>query len=469
VVGLGRAGSAAARALAVREEPAAVRAWDEAFDPIQLERARELRAFGVEVDLGGDGLGALAGIRSIVKSPGVPPEIPVLAEAARRGLVIIDELDLGWRLVPSPFVAVTGTNGKSTVAGLLVSVLERHRLEPVLAGNTEFGPPLSELALGPPPRSIVGEVSSYQAEYSPALVADGAVFTNLAPEHLNRHGSMAAYAAAKRGLFVRGGDAVPIAAVNVDDELGRRLADEVEERGGRAIRYGRGGDAEYRIVDSRWGLRRSEVEIECPSGPISLSTVLPGAHNALNAASALALADGLGLPREPTLDALADASPVPGRFEVVDVDRPFDVVVDFAYSPDSVDAVLTAARAIIEQRGGRLVAVVAIVGRAGPLTGREVGRVARERCDHLILSGTSYRGEPRMVTLAALNAGARTADGAEVEIVIDRREAIARAMAAAGPGDLVAILGRGATSREATDLRGGFSRLDDRDAVRELA
>ncbi len=469
VVGLGRAGSAAARALATLGAPAEVRAWDGSSDPIQLERARALREIGVDVHLGGDGLDALAGVGSIVKSPGVPPEIPVLAEAARRGLEIVDELDLGWRLVPSPTVAVTGTNGKSTVAGMLVSVLERHGLEPVLAGNTEFGPPLSELALGPPPSSVVAEVSSYQAEYSPELVVDGAVFTNLAPEHLNRHGTIEAYAAAKRTLFVRGGGSVPLAALNADDQLGRRLAVEIEARGGRAVRYGLGGDSEYRIVRSRRDLRGSDVEIESPSGPVSLSIGLPGAHNAMNAVSVLALADGLGLPRGETLAALAATSPVPGRFEVVEVDRPFDVVVDFAYSADSVDAVLATAREIVEPRGGRLIAVVAIVGRSGAITGRDVGRVARERCDHLILSGTSYRGEPRMVTLAALVAGARSARGADIEIVIDRRAAIARAMAAAGRGDLVAILGRGATTREATDLRGGFSLLDDRQAARELA
>lgn len=469
VVGLGRAGAAAARALSIRDPSLDVRAWDGAGDTAQLERAQMLRSLGVDVRLGGDGLDLLGGVRTVVKSPGVPPEIPLLAEAAARGLTIVDELEIGWRLIASPTLAVTGTNGKSTVSGLLVSVLDRHGLAPVLAGNTEFGPPMSELSEGPAPSSIVAEVSSYQAEYSPELLVDGAVFTNLAPEHLNRHGSMEAYAAAKRALFVNEAGAVPVAALNLDDEVGRRLADEVEERAGRAIRYGRGAGAEYRIVDSRWDLRRGEVVVETPAGRFDLSTRLPGAHNAMNVVAALALADGLGLPTETTIAALEDASSVPGRFEVVEVDRRFDVVVDFAYSADSVAAVLSAARAIVAPRHGRLIAVVAIVGRSGPMTGREVGAVARGLCDHLILSGTSYRGEPRIVTLAALAAGARAATGGDLEIVIDRRAAIARAISAARPGDLVALLGRGGTTREATDLRGGWSPLDDREAARELA
>lgn len=469
VAGLGRAGTAAAKAIASRVDAAAIRVWDEAADAPQLERAQALRRLGVDVWLGGDGLEALGDVQTVVKSPGVPPDSPVMAAAVRRRLEVIDELELGWRLVPAPTVAVTGTNGKSTVAGLCVSVLDRHGLEPVLSGNTEFGPPLSELSLGETPRSVVAEVSSYQAEYSPELAVDGAVFTNLTPDHLNRHGTMEAYGEAKRALFVRGDRAVPVAALNVDDELGKAIADDVDERGGRALRYGRSADADYRIVGCRWGLRDAEVEIDSPDGHVSLATRLPGAHNAANATSALALADGLGLSRDRTAAGIASTAPVPGRFEVVDVGRPFDVVVDFACCLGSVAAVLATARAVVTPRGGRVVTVLAIVGRAGPLTGRDVGGIARERSDHLVLSGTSYRGEPRLVTLAQLTAGARVARGGTLEVVIDRRLAIARAMAVARPGDLVAILGRGPTGREATDARGGFRRLDDRRVVRELA
>jgi len=468
VVGLGRAGLAAARALAARGD-GEVRVWDEAADPPLRAWAVELREIGVDVRLGGDGIEALGDARALVKSPGAPPEIPVVAEAARRGLPIVDEFEIGWRLTPAPTVAVTGTNGKSTVSALCVAVLAAQGLEPALAGNTEFGPPLSGLSGGYPPRTIVAEVSSYQAESSPALTVDAAVFTNLTPDHLNRHRTMEAYAAAKRNLFVRGDWAVPLAAVNVNDGFGRKLADEVDRRGGLALRYGSGPDARYRIVECRWGLRDAEAVVETPDGPVRVRTRLPGAHNAANAAAVLALSDGLGLSRDATLAALATAAPVPGRFEVVPVAAPFDVVVDFAYTGDSVAKALTAARALTAPRGGRLIAVCAIVGRTGTLLGHEVGAVARRLSDHLILSGTSYRGEPRLPTLAALLGGARSVDGATLEVAIDRRAAIARAMEAARPGDLVALLGRGPTAREATDGRGSFVPRDDREAARELA
>jgi UDP-N-acetylmuramoylalanine-D-glutamate ligase len=468
VVGLGVAGQAAARALAAVAGPGAVRVWDSATDPPQRSRAQALRQIGVEVRLGGDGLDALGGARALVKSPGVPPEIPVVAEAARRGVEIVDELDLGWRLVPAPTVAVTGTNGKSTVAALCVSVLAEHGLEPVSAGNTVFGPPLSEVSLGPVPRTVVAEVSSFQAESSPELAVDAAIFTNLTPDHLNRHGTMAAYGAAKRRLFVRGKWSVPLAAVNIDDRLGRELADEIELRGGRALRYGWGPGAEYRVVECGWSLWRGEAKVVSPRGSVHFATPLPGAHNAANATAVLALADGLGLPRKETLTGLASVTPVPGRFEVVPVDRPFDVVVDLGYTVHSVAKFLAAVRAIVAGRGGRLLTVLAVIGDRQE-GGGEVAALARERSDRLILSGASYRGESRVVGLQCMARAARAARGGELEIVIDRAEAISRAIAGAAPGDLVAIIGRGSIQREATDARGGSRPLDDRQVAREMA
>lgn len=469
IVGLGRAGFAAARALAENAGAGSVRAWDSAVDAVQLERAGELRRAGVEVHLGGDGLDALGDARTVVKSPGVPPEVPVVAEARRRGAEIVDELEIGWHLVPSPIVGVTGTNGKSTTSALCVELLSAHGLEPVLAGNTDFGPPLSELAGGEPPASVVAEVSSYQVELARELAVDAAVFTNLSPDHLNRHRDMEAYGAAKRKLFVRGDWCVPLASLNLDDDLGRRLAAEVRERGGRALTYGFGEGADYRIVDSRWGLREAEAVVETPDGTVRIESRLPGRHNAANATAVLALGDGLGLPREPTLAALAAVDPVPGRFEAVEVSRPFDVVVDFAHSADAVAKNLETARETAVARGGRLLTVLSLMGRTAPLIGREVGAVARGLSDHLILCGSSYRGEPRLVALAAMAAGARPVEGGRLEIVIDRRAAIAKALAVAEAGDVVVLLGRGPTTREATDWRGGFVHLDDREVVRELA
>jgi UDP-N-acetylmuramoylalanine-D-glutamate ligase len=437
-------------------------------DGRQRKRAAELRAAGVEVRLGGDGLDLLQGVETIVKSPGVRPDIPLIAAALRRGTTVIDELELGWHLVPAPTVAVTGSNGKSTIAGLCLQLLDVHGLEPVLTGNTEFGPPLSQVALGARPGSVVAEVSSFQAELARDLAVDAAIFTNLTPDHLNRHGGLAPYRAAKRRLFVRGDWCVPFAAVNRDDDLGRQLASEIRERGGAVRTYGFERGADYRIAGCSWGLEGAGVEVETPDGPLRLETRLPGRHNASNITAVLAFADHFGLPRERSLAALSAAAPVPGRFESVEVDRPFDVVVDFGYTPGSVRSTLSTARELAAARGGRLLVVLAQLGRAGTVIGHETGACARELSDHLILSATSYVGEPRIKNLAHAAAGARSARGGTLEIVIDWRRAVAAALECARPGDLVVIQGRGATSREATDRRGGYVELDDREIVREL-
>lgn len=448
--------------------PASLLVWDGAANPPQRKRARELREAGVEVRLGGDGLSSLTGVRTVVKSPGVRADIPLVAEALRRGLTVIDELELGWHLVPAPTVAVTGSNGKSTTSSLCLQLLAAHGFEPVLTGNTEFGPPLSELAMGEAPRSVVAEVSSFQAELARHLAPDAAVFTNLTPDHLNRHGGMAPYRAAKRRLFVRDEWCVPFASLNGDDEFGRRLTREIRERGGRVLTYGFGRGVDYRIAGCSFGLSGAELMIAAPEGTIRLQTRLPGRHNAANVAAALAFAEWARLPRETTLTALADAAPVPGRFELVEVDRPFDVIVDFGYTPGSVAAAFCAGRDLARARGGRLLVVFALVGRAAVSIGHEVGAIARELSDHLILCASSYVGEPRVKNLAQVAAGARAVMGGTLEIVLDRRQAIAAALAMAEPGDLVMVQGRGATRREATDRRGGFRDLDDRDTVREL-
>jgi UDP-N-acetylmuramoylalanine-D-glutamate ligase len=445
-----------------------VRAWDGAADAAQLKKAAELRRAGVEVRLGGDGLDLLRGARTIVKSPGVPPETLVVAEGSRLGLRLVDELEIGWSLISAPVLAVTGTKGKTTTSFLFVEMLRAHGLDPALVGNTNFGSPVSELALGEAPDSLVVEVSSYQAEFATELAVDAAAFTNLSPDHLNRHKGMEEYAEAKRRLFVRGDWCVPLGSFNADDPLGRRFAREVGERGGNALTYGVAAEADYRIAECRWDLRRAEVVFEAPGGRIEMETRLPGAHNAANVAAALALSEGLGLPREPTVKALSRATAPPGRFEVLDLNQPFDVVVDVAIMTDSVTKVLETARELVAPGGGRLLTVSSIMGYSAPLIGRESGVVARQLSDHLVLTATSYRGEPRLVALAELAAGARAVPGGTLEIVIDRREAIARILSLAREGDVVAILGRGWVPREATDEHGGFRHLDDREIVREL-
>jgi UDP-N-acetylmuramoyl-L-alanyl-D-glutamate--2,6-diaminopimelate ligase len=416
--------------------------------------------------VGGDGLEALAcGAACVIKSPGIRGDVPLLDEARRRGLPVIDEFELGWRLCPQPVVAVTGTNGKSTTVALISEVLAAGMgSRPLLAGNTDFGTPFTTIAADACV-PVVAEVSSYQLEGCSEFLPEIGVLTNVTPEHLWRHGTMEGYAGLKRRLFVSDHAAAPLSVLNVDDATGRQLAGEVSNRGGAALTYGSSHEAAYRIADVRWTLDASEIRLETPSGRARLCTRHPGPHNAVNVAAALVTADALGLPRDSTLAALESAPRVSGRMERIDVGQPFSTVVDFAHNADGVARTLETIRATID---GRVITVLGVVGAADDPMRPATGRVARERSDVLILTTASLRGEPRMLPLGQVRKGAIAASGATLLLELERRSAIARAMALAQPGDAVAILGRGHLNRMAADTRGSWTVFDDRAVAREL-
>ncbi|HEX4754100.1 MAG TPA: Mur ligase family protein, partial [Solirubrobacterales bacterium] len=209
VVGLARSGQAAARLLAARGER--VRAVDSGHP----EGAERLSTWGVEVVLDTDGLVQLEGTHTVVKSPGVPREAAVIAAALERGIEVTGELELAWRALPNRFLAVTGTNGKTTTVELLGHIF-RGAGEPVaVAGNV--GVPVAGL-VGEidPDATVVCEASSFQLEDTSLFAPEGAVFLNLAPDHLDRHGDLPAYRDAKLRIFANQGND-DIAIWNGDD------------------------------------------------------------------------------------------------------------------------------------------------------------------------------------------------------------------------------------------------------------
>jgi UDP-N-acetylmuramoyl-L-alanyl-D-glutamate--2,6-diaminopimelate ligase len=468
VAGLGRAGLAAACALLHLEGAQRVRAWDHSRSPTVLAAREHLAGRGVEVVLGGDGgaLGRDPRSACVVKSPGIAFDAPVVTGAAARGAAVIDELELGWRLSGEPMVAVTGTNGKTTVAALALATVRAAGAPARLAGNTSFGPPLSA---APGRRAwMVCEVSSYQLEGCPELLPEVAVFTNLTRDHLLRHRTMERYGELKRRLFLRAGQAVPLAVISVDQAFGRALARDIELAGGRVVRYGNDREADYRIVSCRWGLRSSSLSLSTPHGRLELETRLPGVHNALNFAAAAALAGALGLGPEVIETVASSTQPVPGRFEPIDEGQPFDVVVDCAHGPDALRHVLETARGVLRHRsGGRLLAVVSCAGIHDPPKRPQMGRIARSLADHLVLTTGSLYGASASALLGDLLEGAARVEGATVDAIPDRRAAIGRAIRAARRDDLVIIIGRGAEWRLRLDAFGEESSFDDRAVARE--
>jgi UDP-N-acetylmuramoyl-L-alanyl-D-glutamate--2,6-diaminopimelate ligase len=466
VVGLGRAGTAATDALIAMPDAERVLAWDGSDAGPVRQVARRLRRQGLEVWLGGDGIAALeaAGSKAIViKSPGIYFDTPILECARSLDLWVIDELELGWRLSQRPIVGVTGTNGKSTTTKLIAAVLEVAGHSAQVAGNTEFGPPLSAATAGD---WVVCEASSFQLEASPSFLPDVAVFTNLTFEHLARHASMERYAAVKRGMFIRGDRSARTAIVNIDDQFGRSLAGEMAELGGTVLSYGFDADANIRVDCAEWDMREARVSLHTPTGSVECLTKLPGRYNARNLAAAFAVGHAFGLRAEFLASELEGVDGPPGRWEVMTEFENFDVVVDFAHNPDGIRQLLETARAVTDARGGALRAVYGATGRGDPAKARRVGGLARELSDHLILTTGTIPSESRITRLGELRRAATK--GGVLELVLDRREAIERVVAAAQPGDVVVVLGLGALGYQVLDAAGTTWPFDDRQVVREV-
>ena len=271
VVGLARSGVAAVNAL--REQ---------GHDVVAVDAGRPATGAlhpAVPVHLESDGLALLAHARALVKSPGVPREAPVVAAARERGIPVLGELELGWRLLPNAFIAVTGTNGKTTTAELIGHIHREAGVPVAVAGNV--GTALSSLAgnLGPA-TVIVCEASSFQLEDTLAFAPEAAVLLNLEPDHADRQ-TWEQYVAAKLLIFARqGNDDVAVAPSGLG----------LEDLGGCARRVCFGADPGAELSDRAGRLWWGDESLIAHD---ELS--LRGAHNRLNAmaAAAVCLARGL--------------------------------------------------------------------------------------------------------------------------------------------------------------------------------
>jgi len=348
-------------------------------------------------------------------------------------------------------VGVTGTNGKTTTAFLIREILEAAGVSCGLLGTVKqvvggveeaverTTPEAIELQasfrrmLEAGDRACVMEVSSHALALhrADAIHFELALFTNLTQDHLDFHADMEDYFLAKRGLFAAGpGTAI----VNVDDPYGRRLAEEFE-----CVTFSaEGGEADYAAREVRFDAAGAEFVVTGPAGETAVRTGIPGHFNVANALGAFAAAAALGLPPESAAGGLARAARVPGRFEPVDEGQGFAVLVDYAHTPDSLQNVLRAARRIT---AGRLIAVFGAGGDRDRDKRPKMGRAGTELSDLAVVTSDNPRSEDPEAIVAEVAAGADP--GAEVEIEVDRRAAIALALARAEPGDTVVIAGKG--------------------------
>jgi UDP-N-acetylmuramoyl-L-alanyl-D-glutamate--2,6-diaminopimelate ligase len=278
-----------------------------------------------------------------------------------------------------------------------------------------------------------------------------AVFTNLSQDHLDYHGSMEEYFAAKARLFTRGMS--DRAVVNLDNDEGRRLS----ATGLPTITYGVAPDADVRATD----VETSAAGIAFRVGGLAIRSPLRGAFNVENCLAAFATARALGIDDRVAADAIAGVRGVPGRVETVEAGQAFLVIVDYAHTPDSVENVLRAARPLA---AGRLIVVLGCGGDRDRAKRPLMGRAATSNADRTFITSDNPRSEDPLAIITEITPGAEEGGGSFV-VEPDRRAAIRLAMTEAEPGDVVVIAGKGhETYQELADRTIAF---DDRTVAAE--
>jgi UDP-N-acetylmuramyl-tripeptide synthetase len=401
---------------------------------------------------------------------------------ARRALALAAAEVHGHPSRELKLVGITGTNGKTTTAYLVAAVAEAAGAAVALVSTVEYRvagerqpalhttPEASDLqrilrrAAGAGCGVAVMEASSQALDLRrcDALRFEVAAFTNLTQDHLDYHGTMERYFDAKRGLFDgRLGEAPRASVLNADDAYGRRLFVEASAAGRPAIRYALEGEAEVtaRGVESTLGGTR--LTLRTPGGEREVLSPLVGRPHVYNILTAAGVAHALGLGLDATAAALSTCGGAPGRFERVAHGGDFAVVVDYAHTDDALRSVLRTARAVA---GGRVITVFGCGGDRDRTKRAPMGEAAASLSDVVVATSDNPRTEDPEAILRDVEAGLGAAGRPYLKIV-DRREAIHRAVAEARAGDIVVIAGKG---HEDYQIVGAEKRhFDDREVARE--
>src|ERR1700744_4030695 len=357
---------------------------------------------------------------------------------------------------------VTGTNGKTTTAYLLDQLLRAAGRSTALIGTIEYriaGEVRPAPHTTPESRDLLAllaegvdrgvtegvmEVSSHALEQGRVwgVPYDVAIFTNLTQDHLDYHGTMEAYFAAKRRLFDGSqGQAPRVAVLNAEDDTESVLADTAHVAGSDHGTY-RIARGDFHARDIAMRPNGMSFTLVSPSGEAAIDAALTGRVNVLNllASSAAAMARGLSLKQ------IAEAAPklhaVPGRFEAVDAGQPFTVVVDYAHTDDALRNVLALARDLVSAKRGRVLTVFGCGGDRDRTKRPRMGRAAAGASEIVIVTSDNPRSEGPRALIDGILPGT-VGLPATVEVEPERAKAIALAMTKARAGDIVVIAGKG--------------------------
>ena len=417
------------------------------------------------------GRGAVA---LVVERP-LEVEVPQLVvESARHAMAPAADLFFGSPTQELAVCGITGTNGKTTTSFLLYEILAEAGMRPGLLGTVEsrVGGQSRPVVRTTPEAidlqrtfremveagnaSCVMEVSSHAIEMRRVDDVRFAVhvFTNLSQDHLDFHGTMEKYFAVKRRLFFLGPE-VP-AAINIDNPYGRRLAADLRAVGRETVvTFGVSADADLRAEGLELDAERTRMRVD----GLALESPLRGSFNTENVLAAVAVARLLGVRDEAIVSGVAALGGVPGRFQTIDEGQPFAVIVDYAHTPDALARVLEAAR---ELCAGRVLCVFGCGGDRDRDKRPQMGAIAAKLSDIVVVTSDNPRSEDPGAIVAEILSGIEV----EVEVELDRREAIRRTLEIAEPGDVVIVAGKG--HEQGQEIAGRKLPFDDREVARSF-
>lgn len=417
------------------------------------------------------------GAAALVVQHVLPLNVPqFVVDDTREALAFASSRIFGEPSKAMDVVGVTGTNGKTTTTYLIDSILRADgRTTGVIGtvetrvGNERIPAPrttpestdLHGLFAGMRDAGVTGcamEVSSHAIDLHrvDAVRFAVAAFTNLTQDHLDYHHTLEEYFSVKKRLFTDFD--VDVRVVNIDDPMGASIAAEVAG----CITVGVTPAADVRATDIELTASGSVFVLQTPTGSRPVRLPLAGAFNVSNALVAAGCGIGLGLSLETVVAGLEGAPQVPGRMERVECGQPFSVVVDYAHTPDSLEKAIASVKQVCE---GRTIVVFGCGGDRDPEKRPLMGAAAARGADIAVVTSDNPRSEDPVGIILQIEDGMHDG-GAKREVVVDRRQAIERAIALAQPGDTVLIAGKGHEDYQIFSDR--TVHFDDREVAREV-
>jgi UDP-N-acetylmuramoyl-L-alanyl-D-glutamate--2,6-diaminopimelate ligase len=391
------------------------------------------------------------------------PELPLAeVEQGRRALAQASAAFFGHPEAKLATIGITGTNGKTTTAFLIEALLNAAARTTVLVGTIEYhvaGEVRPSLHTTPESRDLfelmaegvargatelVTEVSSHALDQGRAAGVnfDVAVFTNLTRDHLDYHGTMEKYFAAKRLLF--DGSIYPaprVAVINAHDHRAAELAEAAGKAGAEVRTYGI-GQGDWRAVRHTLTPGGAVIDLETPAGAAQVVSHLAGEVNILNLLAALAAAHARGVAFADLVSFVPQLRPVPGRFQPVNAGQPFSVIVDYAHTDDALRNLTWLARQTAAQSGGQVITLFGCGGDRDRTKRPKMGQAAGKGSNVVVATSDNPRSEDPVAILAEIVPGLK-ASGVKYIVEPDRAAAILAALKMAQSGDVVLLAGKG--------------------------